>query len=240
MSKGWTLVAYTFYDPVPEIVYIKNHCAYEFSCLAKRCKYKCRHFLDKKDATSTGSLIKHIKSCWGMEVWDRAYLECGNADTARENVVKGFQKTGSIFKMFQRAGKQQVTYSHRQHTRAETKAEIVRWIAESVRLFRIVEDRGFHCLMKTGRPDYWIPSASTVVCDVRLVFGRCRDRIGKMLQDYEGRISFAMDAWTSPNHRAYVAVTTHFEVDGVPISIVLNVVEVPDVRTLVLWKWDQK
>ncbi|KAF8073490.1 hypothetical protein FPV67DRAFT_1380957, partial [Lyophyllum atratum] len=162
MSRGWTSVAYAFYAPVPEIVYIDNRRVHEFACLAEGCKYKCRRFLDKKDATSTGSLIKHIKSCWGPEVWDRAYLECANADAAREKVVKGFQKSGSIFKIFQRVGKEQVTYSHRQHTRAETKAEIVRWIAESVRPFRIVEDRGFRCLMKTGRPDYWIPSASTV------------------------------------------------------------------------------
>ena len=28
--------------------------------------------------------------------------------------------------------------------------------------FSIVEDRGFRCLMKTGRPEYYLPSRSTV------------------------------------------------------------------------------
>jgi len=35
-----------------------------------------------------------------------------------------------------------------------------------------------------------------------------------------------MDVWTSPNHRAYVAVTVHFEHEGVPISMLLDLVEV--------------
>jgi hypothetical protein len=59
------------------------------------------------------------------------------------------------------------------------RAEIVRWVAESVRPFSIVEDRGFKLLMKT---EYYLPSTSTVSRDVRLVFGRTRERISKMLQ----------------------------------------------------------
>jgi hypothetical protein len=55
-------------------------------------------------------------------------------------------------------------------------------VSESVRPFSIVEDRGFKSLMKTGRPEYYIPSASTVSRDVRLVFARTRERIAKMLQ----------------------------------------------------------
>jgi hypothetical protein len=120
-------------------------------------------------------------------------------------------------------------------------------VAESVRPFKIVEDRGFLSLMKTGRPEYYVPSAATVSKDVQLVFGRSRERIAKMLQvrdssvvisqdlikdlqEYEGKISFATDAWTLPNHYAYVAVTAHFEVKGEPICIVLDVVELPVVR----------
>jgi hypothetical protein len=45
------------------------------------------------------------------------------------------------------------------------------------------------------------------------------------IQEHEGKISFATDAWTSPNHYAYVAVTAHLEVKGEPICIVLDVVE---------------
>jgi hypothetical protein len=61
-------------------------------------------------------------------------------------------------------------------------AEIVRWVSESMRPFSIVKDRGFQSLMKTGRPEYYIPSPETVSRDVKKVFVCCRERIAKMLQ----------------------------------------------------------
>ena len=63
-----------------------------------------------------------------------------------------------------------------------SRAEIVCWVAESIHPFKIVEDRGFKCLMKIGQPEYWIPSASTVSRDVKLVFSSTYKRIMKMLQ----------------------------------------------------------
>jgi hypothetical protein len=47
-----------------------------------------------------------------------------------------------------------------------------------------------------------------------------------MLQEYEGQLNFAMDAWTSPNHKAFVAFTVHFAHEGVPVSMLLDLVEV--------------
>ena len=65
---------------------------------------------------------------------------------------------------------------------ASRRVEIVRWVAESLRPFSIVEDRGFQSLMKTSRPAYYIPSRWTVSRDVRLVFARTQSHIAKMLQ----------------------------------------------------------
>ena len=59
---------------------------------------------------------------------------------------------------------------------------MVRWVAESMRPFSVVEDRGFRSLMKTGRPEYYLPSRSTVSRDVKEVFKKVRERIAKMLQ----------------------------------------------------------
>jgi hypothetical protein len=128
------------------------------------------------------------------------------------------------------------------------RAELIRWVSENSRPFDIVKDRGFQCLMKTGRPGYYIPSPSTLSRDVRLVFARTRQRIAKMLcvsipclpqhfkahipgKEYEGDLNFATDAWTSPNHRAFVAVTVHLERKGVPLCLVLDVIEVSKVLT---------
>jgi len=35
-----------------------------------------------------------------------------------------------------------------------------------------------------------------------------------------------MDAWTSPNSRAFVAITAHFKHNGDPVSLLLDIVEV--------------
>ena len=125
------------------------------------------------------------------------------------------------------------------------RAEMVWWVAESVRPFEIVKDRGFQSLMKTGHPEYYIPSPSTVSRDVWMVFSKTRQRIAKLLRvskticpkiwnltkkkEYDGALNFATDAWTSPNHRAFVAVTVHLEQDGAPPCLVLDVVEVAEV-----------
>jgi hypothetical protein len=55
-------------------------------------------------------------------------------------------------------------------------------VRESLWPFKIVEDCGFLNLMKMGQPEYYIPSASTVSRDVRLVFSWTWDRIAKLLQ----------------------------------------------------------
>jgi hypothetical protein len=86
-------------------------------------------------------------------------------------------------------------------------------------------DRGFQNLMKTGRPEYHIPSPATVSRNVEMVFANVRKHITTMLQQHEGTLSFATDAWTSPNHKAYAAVTVHFEKDGEPICMLFDVVE---------------
>ena len=45
------------------------------------------------------------------------------------------------------------------------------------------------------------------------------------MQEHEGALNFATDAWTSPNHKAYVAVTVHFEIEGKLVSMLLDIVE---------------
>jgi hypothetical protein len=102
----------------------------------------------------------------------------------------------------------------------------VRWVSESKRPFNIVNDRGFQSLMKTGRLEYYIPSPTTVSRDVKKVFANVHSRIAKMLQQHEGKLNFATDAWTSPNHKAFVAITVHFEINGAPMSMLLDLKEV--------------
>jgi hypothetical protein len=50
-------------------------------------------------------------------------------------------------------------------------------------------------------------------------------------QEIDGKLSFATDAWTSPNHKAYVAITAHYEKDGTSKVLLLDLVEVPKSHT---------
>jgi uncharacterized protein len=38
-------------------------------------------------------------------------------------------------------------------------------------------------------------------------------------------LSFATDAWSSPNHNTFIVVTVHLEIKGTPICMLLNIVE---------------
>jgi hypothetical protein len=201
LSKRWTSPIYTFFNPTPAVEYINGHHCHIFNCAAKSCKQWVHQFLDKDDAGSTSNLWKHALFCWG-EASVKFITELSNIKDTRES-VKSYQETGSITASFERIGKDKMTYSHRQHMKTETKyvgymsnvfffywsefsrAEIVHWVSESLRPFLIVKDRGFLCLMKTGRPEYYLPSPSTVSHDVRLVFANVWRRMAKMMQVFD-------------------------------------------------------
>ncbi|KAG1830668.1 hypothetical protein DFJ58DRAFT_719620 [Suillus subalutaceus] len=210
----WNSPVYAFYHPILEIGYHEGRRFHEFKCAATSCKKGVRRYLDKKDAKLTSNMQKHAKICWGEETVKLAD-ETKNAQEAR-TIISG-AKDGSITASFERTGKGKVTYLHRQHTRTETKY-IVCWVAESLRPFTIAKDYGFQSLMKM------------VSRDVKLVFTRTRQRIAKMLQEYDGQLSFATDRWTLPNHKVFIAVSVHLEHDGEPSAMILDIVEVSEVQ----------
>ncbi|KAI0763407.1 hypothetical protein BC629DRAFT_1272715, partial [Irpex lacteus] len=201
LQDNWTAVIYVFYKPKVSIVNVDGRRAHRFYCAGLGCKASVQRYLDTPDATSTGNLRKHVRKCskWGEEALDIAEEAGLSADKTRE-CLESVVRSGSIEKAFERKGKGKVTYSSRQHTREETRAEIVRWVCGSLRPMGVVEDNGFKSLMKTGRPGYWIPSRSTVSRDIKSVFKNVRERAAKMLQDYDGKLNFTTDCWTSPNH----------------------------------------
>ena len=102
--------------------------------------------------------------------------------------------------------------------------------------------------MKTGRPEYHILSQQTLSRDVRNAYVQVHGWIMKLLQvrnnqivlgsrahqsgqEYDGKLNFATNAWTSLNHKAYVAITVHLEHDGKPMAWLLDIVKVPKSHT---------
>jgi len=109
-------------------------------------------------------------------------------------------------------------------------AHLVKWITENNRPANIINDRELRALLTAGRPNIELPSNNTIFRDVKASFEKCRDRIAKLLQEHPGRLHFATDAWTSPNHRAFVAWTVHLEYEGEMLSFLLDIFELPEVR----------
>ncbi|KAH8995598.1 hypothetical protein EDB92DRAFT_1757822, partial [Lactarius akahatsu] len=228
LCKEWDSPIYVFFKPLPSIEYVDARKAHVFKCGARQCHSQHRlvpQFLDKSAAKSTSNLRRHAKVCWGVEAVAAADAT-QDVNTACNALANHKKIDGSITAMFRHIGKGTVTYSHCQHMRAEAHAEFVRWICENNQPFQIVNDREFCCLMKTGRPEYYIPSAETLSCDVKNVFVRVRKHISTMLKEYNGKLSFATNAWTSPNHKAYVTITVHLENHGQPLSMLLDLVDV--------------
>lgn len=178
--EKWTSPVYAFFHPEPEIEEVNERWSHVFRCQGKKCKVTIRRFLDTRDAQSTGNMRKHVRACWGDEAL-KAAGSAVDADDIRTKIVGGILRNGTIIESFERKGNGKRTYSNRPLTRAEIKAEIVRWVSVRLRPFEIVKDEEFEFLMKTGRPELYIPSPATVSRDVRLVFTRTRQRIAEML-----------------------------------------------------------
>ncbi|RDX45216.1 hypothetical protein OH76DRAFT_1305229, partial [Lentinus brumalis] len=216
----WTAATYAFFKPEVGIVRpTATRIGHVFSCAKPGCRHQTTRYLDTHDATSTSNMRGHIKTCWGAEILRAAEDAAKHKDP--RPMVEEFGRTGTITDFFKRAGKGKVTYSIRQMTAKETRC----------RPYEMVKDRAFLTLMKTGRPEYKIPSPSTVSRDVRRVFAKCRPRIARMLRDYDYELNFTFDAWTSPNHKALLAFAVHLQHNGQPLTFILDVIEVAESHT---------
>ncbi|KAI0349627.1 hypothetical protein OH77DRAFT_1370723, partial [Trametes cingulata] len=205
LRKQWTSPVYALNKTEISIEYQNGRRSHVFTCAQPTCNYTLCRYIDTK-GRSTGNMKKHVLQCWGKEAVKRA-MDSADDTEARKDVVESILSTCRINAYFGRKKKGAVTYSHMQHTRKETRAEL------------------------TGRQGYYIPSPSTVSRDANMVFARTREHIARMLQEYEGRLSFATDTWTSPNHHSFIAITAHLEVEGQPMRLLLDLVEVTKSHT---------
>ncbi|KAK0434774.1 hypothetical protein EV421DRAFT_1717197, partial [Armillaria borealis] len=222
LVKLWKAAAYAFFALLPEIEYdSRGHVYHAFRCL--NCTHKVSWYPDTADAGLTGALRCHIRKCWGEDVLSAA--DNTNDLTKSHEVVdkelsKKKPKNGSIVAMLKRFRSKIVSYSTCPHTKTEV----------HLRPFKIFADRGFKSLMKTGQLKHYIPHPTTVSCDTKTVFAKMHRHISNYLRKLDGLLSFATDAWTLPNHRAYIALTVHFVCeDGTPIKMILDFIEVPKV-----------
>ncbi|KAG0692297.1 hypothetical protein DFH29DRAFT_882690 [Suillus ampliporus] len=65
-------------------------------------------------------------------------------------------------------------------------------------------------------------------CNIKVAFEKCSECIRQLLCDHPEHLHFAMDAWTSLNHHAFVAWTVRLKCEGKMFSFVLNIIEVAE------------
>ncbi|KAF8997611.1 hypothetical protein BDQ17DRAFT_1508548 [Cyathus striatus] len=147
----WTSPIYAFFHPVPNIGCENGQPYHEFKCFAKSCMKK--PIRRYLDTKDTGSTGNMHKHAQSCWGDDNVKLamEMKNTDDAR----------GALSLL--------------------NSAKIVRWVAKSSHPFSIVNNCRFKVLMKTGQPEYYLPSPNTVSHDVREVFARTRHLIAKLL-----------------------------------------------------------
>jgi hypothetical protein len=76
-----------------------------------------------------------------------------------------------------------------------------------------------------------LPSVSTVSCDIKASFEKCCEHVLKLLHEHPGALHSCADAWTSPNHCAFIAWTVHLEYEGIMLRFLLDIIEVLESHT---------
>ena len=110
---------------MPTIEYVGGRHSHVFKCTSKGCKKTVHRFLDKGDAHSTGNLHRHMKTCWGEDVFHQV-LKAKNIMAAHE-VVKNYAANGSITTAFEQKNKVQWQFSHWQHMKWQTRLDLHRY-----------------------------------------------------------------------------------------------------------------
>ena len=130
MAKDWTSPIYGFFESRPAIDENDGRRCHDFKCAAIHCKGKgvrgriVRRYLDKGDRGSTSNLHKHAKLCWGVENVSKA-LQMKNELTineVRKHLSEAKLQDGTITALFERNGKDTVSFSMKQHTYMETRS----------------------------------------------------------------------------------------------------------------------
>lgn len=130
-----------------------------FPCMRLGCEYKATRTLYTTDESSTGNMHKHVATCYGVDAFMDAKSTGKTADEVRVT-GRGNHATPCA-----------------SQPKRPPSARFVRWCAENGRPWIISEDESFLHLMKDGRPDMYVPSASTVAKDTRAAFELAKDSL---------------------------------------------------------------
>lgn len=84
------------------------------------------------------------------------------------------------------------------------------WVIKKDQPFTVVDDDEFREIVTYLRPNTFIPSSTTLKRDIIDLFKQQKQKVTNLLQQCSGRISFAVDAWTSANFIPFLGMTVHW------------------------------
>ncbi|KAJ3758902.1 hypothetical protein EV360DRAFT_29620, partial [Lentinula raphanica] len=190
---------YSFFHAEPEVEFGKKNTADYLVFCCTQCGEKIRQGINTGDRGSTSNMREHVKKCWGEDAL-MAVKDC-TLEQAREAVKKfskGKQTTLTlVIKTVKTWFK---TFSTRPPENEKVRVVTARWVAESARPFRIVQDRSYRWLQKEGRPNHYVPSKATVARDVKKLYEATKEQLAKEFEAYEYLLPVELDCWSSPNH----------------------------------------
>lgn len=129
---------------------------------------------------------------------------CSNSSTG--NMWKHFRKAHPVIAGIRPdPGPQGPAYTPEAFRQAITK-----WITTRDLPFSEVDAPEFREMVGMLYPGVQVPSASTARRDIDGRFEVEKKRVRALLQGAPGRLSFAVDAWTSPSAQAFLGITVHW------------------------------
>jgi hypothetical protein len=87
---------------------------------------------------------------------------------------------------------------------------LVKWTIVERMPFTAVESPTLRDALRIAKLDGVVPSATTVKRDIMGMFDAEKARMRALLQEVPGKLSFAVDGWTSPNMKPFLGITAHW------------------------------
>ncbi|CAB5363724.1 unnamed protein product [Rhizophagus irregularis] len=151
-----------------------------------KCRYCGGGKYNMNNGGSTGNLKRHLK------------LHPDKFDPS-------MAKQAEFMKNFLQEGNPQMTFTNKNF-----RDKLALWVVADDQPFTVVESDEFHDLIKLCNPMALIPLADTVRNDVLDTFKNYQTTMQNLLQNSPGKISFALDRWTSPNVISFLGITCHY------------------------------
>ncbi|CAB5351658.1 unnamed protein product [Rhizophagus irregularis] len=152
-----------------------------------KCRY-CGNGKYNMDSGSTGNLLRHLNKLHPNKV---------NPSIAQQaEIIKNFLQSANNVK---------IKFSNELF-----RAKLVEWIATDDQPFTVVESPEFRYVIQICNAEAQIPTADTIKSDILKLYKSYHINIQNILQNTPGKISFALDAWTSPNVIGFLGITGHY------------------------------